>query len=154
MRAERVDLEPRTMMGVHEVVPMTSMSAMTEFYGRAFTTTAAELGKQGMQPAGPAIAVYHGQPTDMADVTAGFTVDRPVTSTPAASVLALPGGPAIQTIHTGSYDDLAATYGELMAWVEEQKLEMGRDIWEEYLTGPESDSDPSTWQTRIVWPLA
>ncbi|WP_166804901.1 GyrI-like domain-containing protein [Cryobacterium sp. Sr8] len=151
MNAEKVDLEPRTMMGVHEVIPIT---AMVDYFGRAFTTSAAELGKQGAYPAGPAIALYHGKPTDIVDVTAGFPVEQPVTSTPEASVVTLPGGPAIQTVHTGSYDSMTGTYDELMAWVTEKDLTMSEDMWEEYLTGPESDPDPSTWTTRIVRPLA
>ena len=50
MKAERVELEPRTILGVHEVIPMT---AMTDFFGRALTTAFAEVGKQGVAPAGP-----------------------------------------------------------------------------------------------------
>ena len=151
MKAERVELEPRTILGVHEVIPMT---AMTDFFGRALTTAFAEVGKQGVAPAGPPLALYHGMPTDTVDVTVGFPVAEPVTSTADVVVVTLPGGPAIQTIHTGSYDGLADTYGELMAWVAEQKLELGEDMWEDYLTDPDSSPDPSTWQTRIVWPLA
>lgn len=151
MKAERIELKPGTMMGVHEVVPM---NALTDYFGRAFTISAAELGKQGAFPAGPAIALYHGKPTDTVDVTAGFPVTQPVTSTPAAVVVPLPGGPAIATVHTGSYDAMTETYDALMAWITEQNLTMSDDMWEEYLTGPESDPDPSTWKTRIVWPLA
>lgn len=151
MKAERIELEPRTVLGVHEVIPM---SGMTDYFGRAFTTSFAELGKQGASASGPPLAVYHGKPTDTVDVTAGFPVAQPVTSTADVAVITLPGGPAIETVHIGSYDTLAGTYEELMTWVEEQKLEMGEDMWEEYLTGPEADPDPSTWRTRIVWPLA
>lgn len=49
---------------------------------------------------------------------------------------------------------MTGTYDELMAWVTEKDLTMSEDMREEYLTGPESDPDPSTWTTRIVWPLA
>ncbi|MEO6199834.1 MAG: GyrI-like domain-containing protein [Cryobacterium sp.] len=151
MKAERVELEPRTILGVHGVVPMTDM---TDFFGRAFTTSAAELGTQGAHPAGPALAIYHGKPGETADVTAGFPASQPVTGTTDAVVVTLPGGPAIQTIHTGSYDDLGTTYGELRQWVAEQQLDMAEDVWEEYLTGPDSGAEPATWQTLIVWPLA
>ncbi|TFD80000.1 hypothetical protein [Cryobacterium psychrophilum] len=39
MTAERVELEPLTMMGVHEVVPM---DQLTEYFGRAITVTATD----------------------------------------------------------------------------------------------------------------
>ena len=151
MKVEEIDLEPRTMMGVHEVVPMTGM---VEYFTRALTTSAAALGRQSAYPAGPAIALYHGKPTDVVDVTAGFPVVQSVKSTPEAIVVTLPGGPAIQTTHTGSYDSMTGTYDQLMAWVTEQDLKMSEDMWEEYLTGPADDSNPATWTTRIVWPLA
>jgi hypothetical protein len=46
-----------------------------------------------------------------------------VTSTPDVAVVMPPGGLAIQTIHRLA--DGLADYGELMAWIAEQKLEMG-----------------------------
>jgi hypothetical protein len=27
-------------------------------------------------------------------------------------------------------------------------------VWEVYLSQPQAEPDPSTWRTRIVWPLA
>nr|WP_304999643.1 GyrI-like domain-containing protein [Cryobacterium sp. TMT4-10] len=147
---ERVELEPRTLVGVHETIKMTPMS---EFMGRAFGTAAAELGKQGAFPAGPPISMYHGMPTDTVDVTAGFPVAHPVTPTPLVVVETLPGGPAIEAIHTGSYDTLTQTYGELSTWLLEQKLDLAPDMWEEYLVGPDTEPDPAKWQTRIVFPL-
>lgn len=153
MKAERVELEPRSLLGVRETIKMSEMSEMSDFMGRAFGTAAAELGKQGAFPAGPAISMYHGMPTDTVDVTAGFPAPRPITPTPGVVVETLPGGPAIEAIHTGPYDTLTQTYGELNAWLAEQKLDLATDMWEEYLVGPDTEPDPAKWQTRIVFPL-
>jgi len=27
-------------------------------------------------------------------------------------------------------------------------------MWEYYLTDPEQQPDPATWQTKVVWPIA
>jgi len=152
MKAQRVELEPRTFVGVHDVIPM---DHMTEYFGRAFATAAAELGKQGAYPAGPPVALYHGAPVEnAADVTAGFPVAQPVAPTDAAVVEVLPGGPAIEAIHTGSYDTLGETYAELTDWLMEQHLNTAEDMWEEYVVGPDTEPDPAKWQTRIVFPLA
>jgi effector-binding domain-containing protein len=87
-------------------------------------------------------------------VTTGFPVAQPVTPTPAVVVETLPGGPAIEAIHTGSYDTLSETYAELGTWITDQKLTPASDMWEEYLIGPNIEQDPAKWQTRIVFPLA
>lgn len=151
MIAERVELEPRTVIGVHDTVPMT---ALTDFFGKAYTMVDAELSQHGMKPTGPALAFYHGMPTDTIDIIAGFPIAEPITTTNGTIVKTLPGGPAITTIHTGTYDTLEQTYAELMKWLEEQELKTSDDMWEEYLVGPESELDATKWQTRIVFPLA
>ncbi|WP_166790837.1 hypothetical protein [Cryobacterium mannosilyticum] len=39
-------------------------------------------------------------------------------------------------------------------YISAEKLATAGDMWEEYLVGPDSESDPAKWQTRIVFPLA
>jgi len=152
MKAHRVELQPRTFVGVHDVIPM---DHMTEYFDRAFATAAAELSRQGAYPAGPPVALYHGAPTEnAADVTAGFPVAQPVRPTDTAVVETLPGGPAIEAIHTGPYDTLSETYAELTAWLTGEHLNAADQMWEEYVVGPDTEPDPAKWQTRIVFPLA
>ncbi len=158
MLIERVELEPREILGVHETVPLTEL---TEFFSRAFQAAAMELARQGLIPAGPPVALCHGdvseeEGTDTVDVTAGFPiVHQSVSTIPApGTVLAeLPGGEAAETVHCGSYESLSGTYSELSGWLAREHLTPGDDMWEEYLIGPESNSDPHTWQTRVVFPL-
>ncbi|TFD87962.1 AraC family transcriptional regulator [Cryobacterium lactosi] len=151
MQIDRVELEPRTMLGVHERV---KMADLTEYFGRAFEKSAAALAEQGLAPAGPPLALYHGMPTDTVDVTAGFPVAGAAHGSADVVVTELPAGEAITSIYTGPYDGMTRTYDQIAAWLQEQDLTTGADMWEEYLTGPDSDPDPATWQTRIVFPLA
>jgi effector-binding domain-containing protein len=151
MNVERVELEPRTIFGVHDVIPS---SAMTEFFGRAFAAAAAEMGRQGAFPAGAPVALYHGAPTDTFDVTAGFPVAQPVTPTAEVAVATLPGGSAVEATHVGSYDTLGETYSAISAWLADQKLTPAEDVFEEYLVGPDGEPDATKWRTRIVFPLA
>ena len=151
MQIDRVELEPRTMLGVHERV---KMADLTEYFARAFDMSAAALAEQGLAPAGPPLALYHGMPTDTVDVTAGFPVAGAARGTAAVVVTELPAGDAITSIYTGPYDGMTRTYDQIASWLKEQDLTTGADMWEEYLTGPDTDPDPATWQTRIVFPLA
>ena len=146
---EIVTLEPQPVGVVRERVPMT---ALPEFFGRAFHAVFEATAQQGVVVVGPPLGIYFGMPTDTVDVAAGFPTDRPVA--PAGSVTGdtLPGGRAGQILHVGSYDAMAETYGRLMAWLSEQGLAAGPVMWESYLTEPDPDAVDATL-TRITWPV-
>lgn len=149
MKFERVELKPRRILGVHAVV---AMSDLMEFFPRAFNALATDMEEHGIEMAGPPVALYHGDVTDIVDVTAGFPVMQ-VTPRSESTIAMLPGGTAIETIHTGPYESLNHAHSELLAWLEKQQLIPADDMWEEYLVGPGDVPDPSKWQTRIVYPL-
>ena len=65
----------------------------------------------------------------------------------------LPGGSTVETVHTGSYDSLGATYAEITSWIAAEGLTPAEEMWEEYLVGPDAEPDQSSWQTRIVFPV-
>ena len=65
----------------------------------------------------------------------------------------LPGGSAAVAVHVGPYERLVDTYEALQAWVLEQGFELAWPMWEYYLSDPQSEPDPATWRTRIVWPV-
>lgn len=154
MDVERVELAPARLIGVHEVV---ATAELTEFFGRAFHAAAAGMARHGLDPGGPAVALYAGPVTDEVDVTAGFLAPDPgrhYGHDGGLTEVLLPEGPAVVTVHTGPYDALATTYGELERWMGEQGLTPRDVMWEEYLDGPDSEPDPSRWRTRIVYPVA
>ena len=40
-----------------------------------------------------------------------------------------------------------------MDWMEAQGLQQAEDLWECYLTHPDSDPDPANWRTELNRPL-
>lgn len=151
MDVEQVELGPARLVGVHEVVPMTRL---TDFFDRAFGAAAAGVAALGTPPAGPAVALYRGDVTDAADITAGFLVplEGPAAGEGMADVR-LPEGSAVVTVHVGPYDALERTYAALQEWMSERQM-VARDVmWEEYLDGPDTEPDPARWRTRVVMPL-
>jgi hypothetical protein len=58
-----------------------------------------------------------------------------------------------QTVYHGDYDGLGAAWRELDAWVAGKGYTPRPDLWERYLAGPESGSDPSGWRTELNRPL-
>jgi effector-binding domain-containing protein len=145
-----VDETERPTAGLREEVPM---AGLTDFFGRAFTQVARVLQAQGQGPAGPAFALYRGRPGPTVDVEAGFPVAGPLDLHEPVVAGRLPAGRCVEAVHEGSYDALEQTYVALEHWMDERGLEPSDEMWEEYLSGPDSDPDPSTWRTRVVWPV-
>ncbi len=151
MELSRVTTEPRTVLAVRERVPF---AELTDFFGRAFERAAAALGEAKSFPSGPPVAVYYGDPTDTVDVAAGFPFVGSITPPDGTTLVELPGGPAVEAIHVGPYDELEKTYTTVAEWMQQEHVTPSSVMWEEYLAGPDSDPDPSTWRTRIVYPIA
>jgi len=147
---DRINLEPRTMMGIREIV---AMADLTAFYERSFLRIVAALAEQGLAPAGPATAVYHGMPTSTVDVTAGFPVTGAAVAPDGLVLSTSPDGAAVTTVYVGPYDGMTRTYDEIATWMQANNLTPRTEMWEEFLTGAQTDPNPATWQTRIVFPL-
>ena len=63
----------------------------------------------------------------------------------------LPAGRVAHVVHAGSYDRLGETWGLLGAWIAEQGLTPGAELWEVYMTEPTPDMDPSALRTELFW---
>lgn len=151
MKVERVVRVAQPIVGVHEVVAVENLS---EFFGRAFVAAAGELARLKLRPSGNPVALYSGDVTEKVDVVAGFPVAGVVVPRQGFIATALPGGQTVETIHRGTYDEMEDTYDSLLAWLEERDLVPTDQNWEEYVVGPDRESDPARWCTRIVYPLA
>ena len=146
---ELVELEEQPVAVVRDKVPMDRMAA---FFDRAFGTVMVAIGAGGAQVAGPPLGIYHGMPTDVVDVSAGF----PVRGEPAGegvTVERLAACRAGQLLHVGSYDDLPAAYDTLMSWLAERGERPGPVMWEAYLTEP-TPGGTEPMQTLVTWPVA
>ncbi|RPF21000.1 GyrI-like domain-containing protein [Myceligenerans xiligouense] len=150
MEIERGERAAQEIVGLHETV---RMDELQDFFPRAMTAAAEALAERGMEPTGPAVALYNGMEGETFDVTAGFPVSPGAAPSDDVVAAMLPGGATIEAIHQGAYDHLSDTYEELTAWFEGNGMEMPPVMWEEYLVGPESEADPGRWRTRIVYPV-
>jgi effector-binding domain-containing protein len=59
----------------------------------------------------------------------------------------------VVALHTGPYEDLPAAREALKAWLREKGKSASYPIWEEYLTNPHEEPDPSCWETRLCQPI-
>ena len=133
---------------IHGVVPMTEIA---DFFDRSFSALATVLGEQGIVPAGAAFARYFGPPAQTADLEVGFPTERSVSPTGEVRSSALPGGRLARLVHAGGYDMLGEAWARLGAWIVEQGLTPGDDLWEVYVTEPNPEMDPADLRTELYW---
>jgi effector-binding domain-containing protein len=113
----------------------------------------AAVAAQSITPTGPWFNHHFRRPTDSFD----FEICLPVAArvTPIGRVKAgqLPATTVARTIYHGDYGGLGSAWGEFEAWILANGHTPGSDFWECYVTGPEANADPATWQTELNWPL-
>lgn len=147
---ELTDLAETTTAVIRGVIPVTELVG---FFDRSFPRLAAVLGEQGITPTGAAFARYFGPPGEQADLEVGFPTDGTVTDTGDVRAGSLPSGRAARLVHAGGYDTLGASWERLGAWVAEQGLTPGGDLWEVYVTEPDPEMDPADLRTELHWSI-
>ena len=66
----------------------------------------------------------------------------------------LPAATVARTVYHGDYDGLGEAWGAFGEWMAEAGHAAASNLWESYVTGPESGPDPAGWQTELNRPLA
>lgn len=120
---------------------------IADFLGAAFGAVMGAVAASGVQVVGPPFARYRPTAESGWDIEAGFPVSGPFEGSGVEAGL-LPGGPAAQAVHRGSYDSVASTYDRVTAWVSEGGHAPTGPPWESYLDEP----DVPEPRTLIVMP--
>lgn len=131
-----------------------TMAELADFYDSAYTTVAAALGRQGVQPAGAAFGYYLSMPTEQFELEAGFPTATPIASDGEVVASELPGGEVARGVHAGGYDTLGDSWDALVGWVAEQGRAPAGPMWEVYVTEPTPETDPATLRTELYLALA
>lgn len=111
------------------------------------------VGAQGVQPIGPMFARYLRMGSGEVDMEIGVPLDEPIAPAGRITVSSLPGGRALRAVHQGPYEELYSSWDQFGRWVAENGHEPAEGLWESYVTGPESSSDPTEWRTELILPL-
>jgi len=121
--------------------------------GPALAEVMAAIGAQGIAPAGPVFSHHLRMDPDTFDFEVGVPVMAPVSTTGRVKASQLPAATVAQTVYHGPYEGLGSAWAEFVEWIVAEGHKPAPDLWECYVTGPESNPDPATWRTELNRPL-
>lgn len=135
-----------------------SVDGLTDFFAHSYVALLDRLNECGVDVTGAPIAIYHDHTGDTVDVTAAIPVaTRSDAATASLPDLFTPGellaGDAVTVKHYGRYDTLTRSYDLVEDWISAHHLHAAGTVWEQYLIGPNESPDPTSWCTRIVYPI-
>ena len=135
---------------IHLTVPRASIH---EVMAPAIGELMAAIAAQGIAPAGPLFSHHLKMEPDIFDFEISLPVVAPVAAVGRVQPGHMPAAKVARTVYHGSYEGLGAAWGEFGDWIEANGHSSATDLWECYVAGPESSSDPADWRTELNRPL-
>jgi len=151
MHHQVVETDEQLTAVIHLTVPRAEIGNVM---GPAIAEVLDAIAAQGMAPTGPCFSYHHKRPSDTFDFDVGFPVGKPIAPAGRVKMGKLPAAKVVRTKYRGGYEGLGAAWGEFCAWIEAEGLEVQENLWERYLSGPESSPDPNQWSTELNRRLA
>jgi effector-binding domain-containing protein len=127
--------------------------------GPAIREVMETLSKQGQIPQGPLFAHHLKMSSTHFDFEVGVPVNGPITKAGRVRAGRLPAARVARTIYHGACEGLHRAwvdFGKRLqsdGLLDRQGLERGATLWERYVVGPETSSDPADWRTELSLPL-
>jgi effector-binding domain-containing protein len=116
----------------------------------------AELGRRGIEPAGPLQVVYHADQVldedTVAPIEICFPVAAPLEAAGEVYGTELAGGPAAVTLHRGPYAEIGPAYHTVSGWIADHGHELAGGPREVYLNDPRQ-VDEGDLLTEVQWPI-
>lgn len=131
----------------------TDLAGIQSTMGTAFGELYGYLGRKGVAPAGPPVAVYYDVDRDRGvDVEICVPVAAPVTGEGHIVPDELPAGPVAVVRHRGPYDAMEPVYEAIQSWARDEGRELAGPPRERYLNDPGSVG-PQELETEVDWPV-
>jgi DNA-binding transcriptional MerR regulator len=127
------------------------------FLDEAFARLTAAARALGIEPIGPAAALYPSEIADDGpdDVEVYLPIGRPVAVQANSGVVIseVPAADVAVLVHAGSYDSISDTYRRLGDWVANHAEPRPIHVREVYVVRADQAPDPSRYRTEIHWPI-
>lgn len=107
------------------------------------------MAEQGIAPSGPMFSHHLVMDLAVFDLEVGFPVDGALVESGRVRPGSLPAANVVRATYRGGYEGLATAWGELREWIEASGHRRAADLWESYVSGPETGQAPSAWRTEL-----
>jgi effector-binding domain-containing protein len=101
----------------------------------------------------PPIAVYYKFENGIFDMESGIPIDKCLKSEGKIKCIDVKDCKAAVAFYYGPYDKMEKAYKQLENWIKTNKKTISGAPWEEYVTDPTTEKDPSKWLTKIYFPV-
>jgi effector-binding domain-containing protein len=129
------------------------MNEIQKFFALNLQPIFSEIQKSGVTPGVPTGLYYswdkEKQETDLAaaiPVPAGTTMNEPT-----ITIETINASKALFIDYYGSYDKLSTAYESFDKYLADKNLKQKFPVIEQYITDPQTEPDPSKWQTKIIF---
>lgn len=126
---------------------------MRNVMGPAIQELMGAVAAQGVAPVGPLFSHHFKMDPEFFDFEVGVPVASTVSAVGRMQPGELPGRTVARTNYRGPYEELGSAWGEFGEWIEAAGHNSAPDLWECYVSGPETGQDPANWCTELNRPL-
>jgi effector-binding domain-containing protein len=148
--------DARPYLSIHAAPPMVDLGTVLP---TLFEEIWAYFGSHSLANEGPPFVRYNvvGDMHGPIDLEVGIPVASAQPGDDRVQPGTIPAGTYAVTMHTGPYDRLMQATAELLAWAEQNAVTWATagDVWqgrfEFYLTDPQQQPDPQTWEVEIAF---
>ncbi|MBX7198048.1 MAG: GyrI-like domain-containing protein [Rhodospirillaceae bacterium] len=149
-KTEIIDSPRQLTAVIHLTVPA---SEIMKVMGAGIGEVREKVAAQGLKVSGAWFTHHFKVPDSTFDFEVGVVVPAEVKPAGRVKPGTLPAGKVAHAVYHGPYEKLGSAWGEFMKWIEAQGHTPKGDLWEVYVTGPDSNPDPKTWRTEFYRPL-
>jgi len=136
------------------VIPLTiPKDQIQEVMGPGISELMSTIAAQGIQLAGPWFNHHLKIDPELWEFEISVPVSKPIKASGRVKPGALPAMKVARTIYQGPYEGLGSAWEKFNSWIKAKGHTPRVNLWECYLTGPESGSDSTKWRTELNRPL-
>jgi effector-binding domain-containing protein len=135
---------------IHLTVPRSEIQSVM---GPGLGELKAAIAAQGIDATGPWFTHHLKMDPATFDFEICLPVSAPVAPAGRVRPSEWPAMKVARTVYQGKFEGLGNAWSEFGEWIAANGHKPAADLYERYLSGPESDPDPATWRTELSRPL-
>jgi effector-binding domain-containing protein len=133
------------------VIPLTIPKAdIRAVMGPGISELMATVAAQGITPVGPWFTHHLKIVPDIWDFEISVPIMTPVVATGRVKPSQWSSMKVVRTIYRGPYEGVGTAWGEFINWIAANGHSTTDELWESYVAGPDTISDPADFRTELT----